>query len=117
TDGGSFSPTCNRHGQPARTLTLPSRWRMVPACARMSRRSAPRFTPSGPGSRQPFTDENIADVVAFDADRRQGPAIAVCALTQDFDLLAIQKLGQPVLRLQRQVGFIRALPLDLGSVD
>jgi len=36
---------------------------------------------------------------------------------QDFDPLAFQKLGQPDLRLQREVGFIRALPLDLGGVD
>ena len=56
-----------RHGQPARTLTLPSRRWIVPHLGGTIRRSAPGLTPPGPGSRQPFIDENIADIAAFDA--------------------------------------------------
>ena len=77
--------------------------------------SAPRFAASRPGSGQSLADENVSDIPALDADRRQGPAIAVGALAQDFDTAAFQKLGQPDLRLQREAGFMRALPPISGA--
>lgn len=55
--------------------------------------------------------------MVFDADRRQGPAIAVGALTQDFNAPPMQEVGEPGLRLKREIGFIGALPLDLGGID
>ena len=106
-----------RHGQPARTLTLPSRRWIVPHLGGTIRRSAPGLTPPGPGSRQPFIDENIADIAAFDAYRRQGPAIAVGPLTQDFDPPTLQDFRQPDLRLPGKVGFMDAAALHFGSVD
>ena len=104
-----------RHGQPARTLTLPSRRWIVPHLGGTIRRSAPGLTPPGPGSRQPFIDENIADIAAFDAYRRQGPAIAVGPLTQDFDPPTLQDFRQPDLRLPGKVGFMDAAALHFGS--
>lgn len=83
----------------------------------MIRRSAPGLTPPCPGFRQSLADENITDVVAFDPDRRQGPAIAVGALTQDFDPPALQDFCQPDLRLPGKVGFKSAAALDLWGVD
>ena len=62
-------------------------------------------------------DQLVADVRAVDLNHRKRAAVSIVPLPEQLDAPTFHDLGEPMLRLLGQFGFVSALTVDLRSVD